>query len=280
MNFSIPLLLLRMAEVVVAIVELESPDVDPPVEETLVAAEVAESELPAVDPAAVEEESDVPAVEAESELPAVVVESELPVVEEESGDPEVEAESEDPEVEAESEDPDVEAESDDPDVEEESDDPDVEAESDEPDVEAESELVVEADDAVVAGDVVRSDVASVVPVVCCNSFWTTTRAWVTVLMAVVIVVTTVVMEFFSAVVQVTVEDTEVISAERVSTIVASGKEVTMDIKVVALVMTELQEVAVCLAPLCLELVAPLARLAILALAAVRASWLAFSWAAF
>ena len=44
-------------------------------------------------------------------------------------------------------------------------------------------------------------------------------------------------------------------------------------------MTELQEVAVCLAPLCLELVAPLARLAILALAAVRASWLAFSWAA-
>ena len=44
-------------------------------------------------------------------------------------------------------------------------------------------------------------------------------------------------------------------------------------------MTEVQEVAVCLAPLCLELVAPLARLAIFALAAVRASLLAFSWAA-
>lgn len=44
-------------------------------------------------------------------------------------------------------------------------------------------------------------------------------------------------------------------------------------------MTEVQEVAVSLAPLCLELVAPLARLAILVLALVRASLLAFSWAA-
>ena len=228
MNFSIFLLLLRMAEVVVAIVELESPEVDPSREEALEAAEVAESELPGVDPESVEAESEVPAVEAESELPApaevvpaaVDAESELPAVVAESELPAVEAESELPAVEAESEDPDVEAESE---------DPDVEAESEEPDDEAESELDVEADDAVVAGDVVRSAVAWVVPVVCSNSFWTTTRAWVTVLMAVVIVVTTVVIEFFSAVVQVTVEDTEVISAERVSTIVASGKEVTMDI---------------------------------------------------
>ena len=219
MNFSIFLLLLRMAEVVVAIVELESPEVDPSREEALEAAEVAESELPGVDPESVEAESEVPAVEAESELPApaevvpaaVDAESELPAVVAESELPAVEAESELPAVEAESE------------------DPDVEAESEEPDDEAESELDVEADDAVVAGDVVRSAVAWVVPVVCSNSFWTTTRAWVTVLMAVVIVVTTVVIEFFSAVVQVTVEDTEVISAERVSTIVASGKEVTMDI---------------------------------------------------
>lgn len=278
MNFSIFLLLLRMAEVVVAIVELESPEVDPSREEALEAAEVAESELPGVDPELVEAEYEVPSVEAESELPALAVEVEsvLPEV----APAAVEAESELPEVVAESELPAVEAESELPAVEAESEDPDVEAESVEPDDEAESELDVEADDAVVAGDVVRSDVAWVVPVVCSNSFWTTTRAWVTVLMAVVIVVTTVVIEFFSAVVQVTVEDTEVISAERVSTIVASGKEVTMDIKVVALVMTELQEVAVCLAPLCLELVAPLARLAILVLAALRASWLAFSWAAF
>ena len=49
--------------------------------------------------------------------------------------------------------------------------------------------------------------------------------------------------------------------------------------VVALVMTSLQEVAVCLMPLCLKLVAPLARLAILFFAAVRASIFAFSWAA-
>ena len=46
-----------------------------------------------------------------------------------------------------------------------------------------------------------------------------------------------------------------------------------------LVITEVQVVAVCLAPLCLELVAPVARLAILVLAAVRASLLAFNWAA-
>ena len=44
-------------------------------------------------------------------------------------------------------------------------------------------------------------------------------------------------------------------------------------------MTSLQEVAVCLTPLCLKLVAPLARLAILFFAAVRASIFAFSWAA-
>ena len=44
-------------------------------------------------------------------------------------------------------------------------------------------------------------------------------------------------------------------------------------------MTSVQEVAVCLMPLCLKLVAPLARLAILFLAAVRASIFAFSWAA-
>ena len=227
MNFSIFLLLLRMAEVVVAIVELESPEVDPSREEALEAAEVAESELPGVDPELVEAESEVPSVEAESELPALAVEVEsvLPEV----APAAVEAESELPEVVAESELPAVEAESELPAVEAESEDPDVEAESVEPDDEAESELDVEADDAVVAGDVVRSDVAWVVPVVCSNSFWTTTRAWVTVLMAVVIVVTTVVIEFFSEVVQVTVEDTEVISAERVSTIVASGKEVTMDI---------------------------------------------------
>ena len=52
-----------------------------------------------------------------------------------------------------------------------------------------------------------------------------------------------------------------------------------NLHVVDLVMTEVQEVAVSLAPLCLELVAPLARLAILVLALVRASLLAFSWAA-
>ena len=115
-------------------------------------------------------------------------------------------------------------------------------------------------------------------------------------MAEVMEVTAVAMEAFSTVVQVTVDATEEISADRVTITVASGKEATMEITaselitrtryssylnlhVVDLVKIALQEVAVCLAPLCLELVAPLARLAILVLAAVRASLLAFSWAA-
>jgi hypothetical protein len=113
--------------------------------------------------------------------------------------------------------------------------PEVEAESDEPDVE-------EAEAVVAAVDVVRADGASVVPVVCCNSFWTPVKAWSTKLMAEVIEVTAVAMEAFSSVVQVTVDDTEEISTDRVAITVASGKEVTMEINVVDLVMTEMQEI--------------------------------------
>ena len=49
------------------------------------------------------------------------------------------------------------------------------------------------------------------------------------LMVTVIELTAVVKEAFSTVVQVTVDDTKEISADRVTTTAASGKEVTMEI---------------------------------------------------
>ena len=94
----------------------------------------------------------------------------------------------------------------------------------EPDVVV-SEPVVEGDGV----DVVRSVGACVVPVVCSSSFWTTERAWSTVLMAEVIEVTAEDIWVFSVVVQVTVEDTVLISADSVTTTPASGKLVTMEI---------------------------------------------------
>ena len=92
-----------------------------------------------------------------------------------------------------------------------------------------------------AVDVERSDVARVVPVVCSNNFWTTARAWLTVLMASVMEVTAVAMEAFSVVVQVTVDDTQEISADRVTTTVASGKEVTIEITAKKRCMSKVNE---------------------------------------
>ena len=95
-----------------------------------------------------------------------------------------------------------------------------------------SEPVVVVSDPVVEGDgvdVVRSVGACVVPVVCSSSFWTTERAWSTVLMAEVIEVTAEDIWVFSVVVQVTVEDTVLISADSVTTTPASGKLVTIEI---------------------------------------------------